>query len=151
MAVKVIPKEATLIMRSLIIKYGISSGIVVFVALVMGYYSTYSYVYGNFGNTIIFGLISLGLIIVGTSIIIYKIAEHEVEITNTPQQLEFWRDVEAVESKLMPIDQFLQKHALDVLRLAKFMNEYVSEHTGIPAAPIPQSTESPEITVQSKP
>lgn len=147
MAVKVIPKEATIMMRALILKYGISSGIVVFVAFVMGYYAAYSYIYGNFGNTIIFGLISLGLIIVGTSIVVYKIAEHEVEITNSPKQLEFWRDVEAVEAKLMPIDQFLQKHALDVLRLTKFMNEYVSEHTGIPAAPMPQSTESAEVSI----
>lgn len=147
MAVKIIPKEATLMMRALILRYGITSGIVVFVALVMGYYATYSYVYGNFGNTIVFGLISLGLIIVGTSIIVYKIAEHEVQISTTPQQVEFWRDVEAVESKLMPIDQFLQKHAVDVLRLTRFMNEYVAEHTGIPPVSV---SKSPEIDVQAK-
>lgn len=149
MAVKIVPKEITSMMRALILKYGISSGIVLFVSFVFGYYGAYSFTQNNIGNTIIFGLISLGLFMVGTSVIIYKIADHEVKLSTSPSEIEFWRDVEAVEAKLMPIDQFLQKHAVDVLRVTRFMNEYVVEHAGVP--PIPVSQQGKDINIQPSP
>ena len=140
MAIKIVPGEVRATFRAMLIKYATTSGIVLFVALVMGYYATYSFIYGNFGNTIIFGLLSLGFMMVATSVVIYKIADHEAKMAHAPDQVQFWRDIEAAEAGLITIDQLMQKHALDIIRLIKIFSDWTSKHTKIPAPNIFNNT-----------
>lgn len=125
MAIKVLPNEIRSEIRALMLKYGFIVAVLLFVAMALGDYAVYQWIIGGYGLTIIFGLIAFGFVILSMLVLIQRIAKHEVDLKHSPEKVQFWVDLELLDSSFISMDEFIKRHGAQVMRINKSLNDYV--------------------------
>ena len=126
MPLKIVPQEIRLEFRSYVLRYALMIAIPTFVAISLGDYAVYAWVAGNYGNTIIVGLIALGSTIVSASFIMIRIGKHELQLNHSQDDIQFWVDHEAVQLGYMTMQDFMRKHSVRMAKLIKMQSDYLN-------------------------
>lgn len=125
MAIRIVPNEIKAEVRSLMIKYGFITAVLLFVAISLGDYAVYQWIIGGYGLTIIFGLISFGFVVLSLLILMQRVAKHEADLKHSPEKIQFWVDLELLDSGFMTMDEFISRHGTQVMRINKNLSDYV--------------------------
>lgn len=127
MAIKIVPREVSVEFRKFLLQFALLAAIVLFAAFVLAGYAVVAWVQFNPGITILFGLIAFALIFLAIAILMKPIAQHEIDLRHSPQEMQFFRDKEAVEAGLMSIDDFLKKHGVEALNIAQILQNRIKK------------------------
>lgn len=125
MPVKFIPRQIAVEKREIWIRVSIWAAVPMFIALSLGDYAVYEWIRGNPGNTIIFGLIAFGFIILSLMVPAIRLAQHDVDLKHAPDKVKFWSDIEAYESNFKSMDELVHDHGAEFLRILKVWDGYV--------------------------
>jgi len=128
MVIRILPSEIKSMTRTLLFKLTILIAVTFFVASASAYLAVVALRIGQYGYSALAMVISIAVFFIGILPTVRKITDHEVFILKTPGQLEFARDIEAVESELMTGDEFMKKHAVEVMRIVKVLQNYTDKH-----------------------
>ena len=146
MTVKAVPNQIKVEFRSIVYQYGVSFAVLMFAAVALAGYAVYAWLKADYGATIVFGLVSFGLVM-GASIIIWgAIAKIQVDQHHSPEKVRFWTDLELLESGFLTMSEFIQRHVVQVMRINKSISDYV-EGQRIPsqqASPTQQMPQQPK-------
>ena len=126
MPLKIVPQEIRLEFRSYVLRYALVIAIPMFVAMSLGDYAVYAWVAGNYGATIIVGLISFGFVTMTAIFIMVRIGKHELQLNHTQDDMQFWIDHEAVQLGYMTMQDFMQKHAVRMAKLIKVQSDFLN-------------------------
>lgn len=148
MPVKIVPREIAVEFRAYVVKFAFMIAIPFFTAIALAGYAVYSWTVGNYGNTIIFGLISFGFAFTSSVLVMIRIGKHEMQLNHSAEEMQFLTDVEAVQLGYMPLKTFMEKHKVMNTKMLRMYAQYLHDPMVEPKLPehAPVQSPAPSIT-----